>query len=228
MGRYKPKSKQRLHLFPPQSLTVPQFLGSDADSDSSQDDFNPDTVRDAWDLTGISDDPLIFGSSHSAVNLSTLHPDPAQIFRLWQIFLDNVNPLLRVIHAPTMQGRIIEAINDLENASPTIHALMFSIYSMAVLSLVSKQCASTFGMTKDDALARYQFACRQALLRSGFLRTSDRDCLTALYIYLVSCNYALLIFILIVLGLCPDHCRSPSTVIHDRTRNPHRPTHANP
>lgn len=33
---------------------------------------------------------------------------------------------------------------------------------------------------------RYQFGCQQALLNCGVLQCSDRDCLTALYLYLVS------------------------------------------
>lgn len=32
---------------------------------------------------------------------------------------------------------------------------------------------------------KYQFGCQQALSNCGFLRSSDRDCLTALYLYLV-------------------------------------------
>ncbi|KAH7138528.1 hypothetical protein B0J11DRAFT_17772 [Dendryphion nanum] len=165
---------------------IHQRFGDADDSESSQEIFTAAVVMNAWDRTAASDDPLIFGSSQTTANLSSLHPEPAQIFRLWQIYLDNVNPLLKVVHSPTLQGRIVEAINDLDSASPALHALMFSIYAIAVLSLVSKQCKNIFGLTKDDALLKYQFACRQALLRSGFLRSSERDCLTALYLYMIS------------------------------------------
>jgi hypothetical protein len=54
-------------------------------------------------------DHLLFGSPDTNVDLSTLHPEPVQIFRLWQIYLDNANPLLKVTHTPSLQGRIIEA-----------------------------------------------------------------------------------------------------------------------
>lgn len=141
-------------------------------------------VKKAWDQSFLSDDHLIFGSRQTTIDLSTLHPEPIQIFRCWQLYLDNVNPLLKVIHISTLQGRIVEAVSDMKNISPVLEALMFSIYSMAVLSV--DECPAIFGSSKSDLLKKYQFGCQQALLNCGFLRCSDRDCLTALYLYMVS------------------------------------------
>ncbi|KAK6845968.1 C6 transcription factor [Apiospora arundinis] len=63
-------------------------------------------VHTAMDQMYDNDDHLLFGSrsSHNAVDLSTLHPEPIQIFRLWQIYLDNVDPLLKVTHTPTSRA----------------------------------------------------------------------------------------------------------------------------
>ena len=133
-----------------------------------------------------NNDHLFFGARRTTVNLSTLHPDPVQIFRLWQIYLDNVNPLLKVTHTPSLQGRIIEAASNVKSINPTLEAVMFSIYCTSVLSLLGEDCRSIFGSSKEDLLMRYQFGCQQALLNCGVLQCSDRDCLTALYLYLVS------------------------------------------
>jgi hypothetical protein len=143
-------------------------------------------VKKAWDRWVENDDHLFFGSPKTTVDLSTLHPEPVDIFRLWQIYLDNVNPLLKVTHAPSLQGRIIEAARNVTNISPNLEALMFSIYCMAVLSLVADDCRAMFGSSQEDLLTRYQFGCKQALMNCGFLRTGNRHCLTALYLYLVS------------------------------------------
>jgi hypothetical protein len=142
-------------------------------------------VKKARDQLFENNDHLLFGSRKGTVNLSTLHPEPVQIFRLWQIYLDNVNPLLKVTHIPTLQGRIIEATSNIANIGPNLEALMFSIYCMAILSLGVDDCQPMFGLSKEDLLTRFQFGCQQALMNSGFLRTDDRDCLTALYLYLV-------------------------------------------
>lgn len=142
-------------------------------------------VGKTWDHLFDNDDHLLFGSRQAAFELPTLHPEPVHIFRLWQVYIENVNPLLRVTHTPTLQGRIIEAASNLTNVTPALEALMFSIYSMAVLSL-GEDCQTLFGIPKDELLRKFQFGCQQALLKCGFLRSADRDCLTALYLYLVS------------------------------------------
>ena len=131
-----------------------------------------------------SNDPLLFGTRKSNVNLFTLHPEQAQILKLWQVYLENVHPLLEVTHMPTLQARIIDSISDLKNITPTLEALMFSIYCVAVMSLTEEECQSLG--SKQDLMRNYQFACQQALLNCGVLRSSDRDCLTALHLYLVS------------------------------------------
>jgi hypothetical protein len=80
---------------------------------------------------------------------------------------------------------------------------MFSIYSMSVLTLTVEDCQSMFGSSKEDLLTKYQFGCQQALLNAGFLRTSDRDCLTALLLYLVSlARSSALSFFLMGLDIC--------------------------
>ena len=108
------------------------------------------------------------------------------MFRLWQLYLDNVNPLLKITHTPSLQGLIIEAASDVTNINPALEALMFSIYCMAILSLEVDDCQAIFGSSKEDLATRFQFGCQQALINCGFLRSADRNCLTALYLYLVS------------------------------------------
>jgi hypothetical protein len=116
----------------------------------------------------------------------TLHPQPVQIFQLWQLYLDNINPLLKVTHTPSLQGLIIEAANNVLKIKPDLEALMFSIYCIAISSLTDDDCQTMFTSSKADLLAKYQLGCQQALLNSRFLRSTSRDCLTALYLYLVS------------------------------------------
>lgn len=100
--------------------------------------------------------------------------------------MNNVNPLLKVTHIPTLQGRIIEAASNVTNIDPSLEALMFSIYCTAVISITSEDCPIVFGSSKDDLLSKYRLGCQQALWRCRFLQTNDRDCLTALILYLVS------------------------------------------
>ena len=159
---------------------------NDDSSDSSPDDVREDVIKRAWSDMYQTSDHLLFGSRETDVDLLTLHPEQVQIFRLWQIYIDNVNPLLKVIHIPTLQGRIIDAASNMSNIKPTSAALMFSIYCVAILSLSEDECRSIFGLPRENLLTKYQFGCQQALRNCAFLRSNDRDCLTAMYLYLVS------------------------------------------
>lgn len=174
------------HLY--SQLKSKQFRDPDNDSDSSHDDVRADTVKKAWDHLSSNDGHLLLGPRKTDVDLATLHPSPAQIFRLWQIYLDNVNPLLKITHTPSLQSRIAEAAGDVSNVNSVLESLLFGIYCVAILSLTSDDCQKIFGSTRDDLLVRYQFGCQQALLNCGILRTCDRECLVALCLYLVRIN----------------------------------------
>ncbi|KAH8664705.1 hypothetical protein BX600DRAFT_381388 [Xylariales sp. PMI_506] len=157
------------------------------DSDVTDDEVRAENVRSAWDhLCEGSGDQLLLGTPGSTVDLSTLHPEPVHIFRLWQTYLDNVNPLLKVTHTPSLQPRIIEAASDVRNINANLEALMFSIYAMAIRSLGDEDCQLMFATSKKDLLTRFQFGCKEALSNALFLRTDSLECLTALYIYLIS------------------------------------------
>ncbi|KIV82661.1 hypothetical protein PV11_04755 [Exophiala sideris] len=156
-------------------------LGS-AENDHKCD--NDDHARGLW-MQG-SDHLLFFGQPRISVPLSTFHPEQAQIFRLWQIYLDNVNPLLKVTHASTLQARIVDALMDMSNISPTLEALIFSIYCISIMSLTEDECSILCGSPRANLLSSYHLACQQALQNCNVLQTDDLDCLTALYLYLVS------------------------------------------
>lgn len=134
----------------------------------------------------VNNDQLLFGLRHTPVALSTLHPNPVQIFQLWQIYLNNVDPLLKITHTPILQGRIIEAASNIEHVTPALEALMFGIYAISVMSITTEESQTSFNSSRDELLSRYQFACQQALLNSEYLRTTDRECLSAFYLFLVS------------------------------------------
>lgn len=145
----------------------------------------------AWDALYDSNDHLLFCSRNTSVEISALHPNQIHIFKLWQIYLENVNPLLKVTHTPTLQSRIIDAAGDVTNINPNLEALMFSIYCAAIYSMSQTDCQKLLGTSRQDALSSYQLGAREALLNCGFLKTTDRDCLTALHLYLVSFSTSL-------------------------------------
>jgi len=168
--------------------------------DESEDDEDYKDVEDLRDVAGKkswdqlfknSTDFLLFGSLIEDIELQVLHPpDHVQIFTLWQVYLDDVNPLLKVTHTPTLNARLINATGDLTNIEPNLEALIFGVYCVAVMSLTEVGCMDIFRCEKEVLMQRYRFGCQQAMLKCRFLQTDNRDCLTALFLYLVRWHFA--------------------------------------
>lgn len=119
-------------------------------------------------------------------DLSSLHPPPVQIFRLWQTFLVNVNPLVKIFHAPTVQQIILDATGDLSNIPRATESLMFAIYLISVTSLRSEECETMFGETRATLISKYSQAAQQALINGKFLKSVNLYSLQAFCLYLVS------------------------------------------
>jgi hypothetical protein len=138
-----------------------------------------DTIPDSSvDLLLSGDDP--------STNVEDLQPDPGHVFRLWQLFLDRVNPLTKVIHAPTIQPYVIEATANICNVSLHHQALLFSIYAMAVMSLSDHECVAMFNMSRSTALYRYTLGAKTSLIRFNFLKNENVAILQALILFLAS------------------------------------------
>jgi hypothetical protein len=75
------------------------------------------------------------GYNSSSVDLKPLHPLPSQIPFYWQTFLENVQPLVKILHTQTMNKTIKEVQLNLDSLSPSTEALMFSIYFATVTSM---------------------------------------------------------------------------------------------
>ncbi|PGH26399.1 hypothetical protein AJ80_01897 [Polytolypa hystricis UAMH7299] len=166
---------------------VEQFRDPKQIGDSSDDEaIEPTMIHNAWDQLYDNNDHILFSSGVSLKTLRSLHPDPVKIFQLWQIYLNNANPLLRIVHAPLLQQQIIEASSNLDGISAALEVLMFGIYCSAIMTLSDEDCLQIFGESRDSLCLKYQSGCQQALVNAGFMRTFDLRVLSALFLYLVS------------------------------------------
>ncbi|KAG0648751.1 Aurofusarin cluster transcription factor aurR2 [Hyphodiscus hymeniophilus] len=119
-------------------------------------------------------------------DLSSLHPSPVQIFRLWQTYLVNVNPLVKIFHAPTVQQVILDATGDLSKIPRATESLMFAIYLLSVTSLKSEECETMFGETRAALVSKYSQATQQALVNGRFLKSVNLYSLQAFALYLLA------------------------------------------
>lgn len=129
---------------------------------------------------------LILPADGTPLPVEEYHPDPVHAFRLWQIFLDRVNPLTKIIHVPTLQPYVIEATTDPSKVPMHYQALLLSVYLMGVVSLNEQECYQILGMSHDQAMQKFTRGTKNALGRFDFLRNYDMAALQALVLYLVS------------------------------------------
>jgi hypothetical protein len=154
-------------------------------NDGSDDEH--DTVQvDSSLNSSTGDQAYFFSFSSLASSVSVFHPRPDQIMILWRIFVEHVDPVIRMLHKPTAQKSIVEAKDSIAEMSKPFEALMFSIYFASVTSMTEEECQIRLGENKDVLLIRYRFAVQQSFARAGFLSTHSIVMLQALIIYLVS------------------------------------------
>ena len=128
---------------------------------------------------------MLFGSPSHHTNLAHLHPSPIQIFRLWQTFLENVNPVVKIFHAPSVQRLVLENSGNIQQMPRNVEALMFAIYSCAVTSSSEEECESMHGESRSTLTQRYRKGAEEALFRVNVLKTSDLMVLQAFILFLV-------------------------------------------
>ncbi|TLS28477.1 hypothetical protein PpBr36_01294 [Pyricularia pennisetigena] len=158
------------------------------DESSEDDEHEGHTIHHAFDKMFNNHDgfPFVIGGERVVANLARKHPEPMQMLGLWQIYLDNINPLLKITHFLSLQSQIIEAGKDLAKISKPFEALLFSIYLIAVTSMQDDEVQITFGAEKGVLVSRYHAATQQALINAGFMRSPDIMVLQAYILYLLS------------------------------------------
>jgi hypothetical protein len=128
---------------------------------------------------------LLFGSPLYSRSLRDLHPTSFHIQKLWFVFRENVDPLIKLFHLPTKEVTILRCSTALDNLTRRVEAFMFATYFFAVTSLDEEECLDQFGERRSLLLDRYQYATEQAMMRVGVLGSTDLVVLQAFVMYLV-------------------------------------------
>lgn len=131
---------------------------------------------------------FLFGMSTAPEpgGLGHLHPSEAKVFNLWQIYLENVDPLLKLLHVPTTQRQLLRATGHLDAIPPPMEALMFAIYYAAVTSLQCPVATRTLLLEERSVLMdRYRTGFEHSLARANFMTTPDVPTLQALTLWLI-------------------------------------------
>jgi hypothetical protein len=105
---------------------------------------------------------------------------------MWDIYIDRVDPLMKLLHLPTFWSALTGALQNPHDISKSLEAAIFAFYLATIASLEDNECHCLLGEQKSIISARYKLAARQALVNARFLGTSSLVTLQAYVIFLVS------------------------------------------
>lgn len=127
---------------------------------------------------------FMFGYSSLLYDMTKLSPNPSQIFIIWEVYKENVDPILKILHIPTVKNVIMKAAVSANKLSKAAEALFYSICFASVVSMKEDQCQQLLGEPKDTLTDKYRFAIEQALARAQFLNSTNLMVLQAFAMFI--------------------------------------------
>ena len=85
--------------------------------------------------TGYYDYLLHNSAAASAHNQEDMRPLPSQMLFLWQTYIENVDPFIKVLHVPTMGTAIRSLKGKYNSLSFSMQALVLAVSLAAIMSL---------------------------------------------------------------------------------------------
>ena len=118
--------------------------------------------------------------------IAQLFPDTQLGLRLWTTYVKNVDPVLKILHIPTVQSMVVNTIVSPQSVEPSSLALVFAIFFAAVTSLSHNELATFTHSSYRILLAQYATGLNLALLMGDCLNNPKVSELQALATYAVS------------------------------------------
>ncbi|KIH89919.1 hypothetical protein SPBR_00212 [Sporothrix brasiliensis 5110] len=119
-----------------------------------------------------------------------LYPHAQLALQLWSVYVKHVDPVLKILHIPTLQSTVVQTILDPASAAASTLALTFAIYYAAVTSMCSDD-----GDEEDNGdaprpaeetsalLSQFKAALDALLTVRRVIDQPDIQCIQALAIY---------------------------------------------
>jgi hypothetical protein len=109
---------------------------------------------------------VLLGNDLEPINLTKLHPSLAQTWMLWHVFVENVDPLFKIFHAPSLQKQILSAAQDIDSIDGDLETLLFAVYFAATVVQDDAECVSKYKQPKMDLLQRWELnsKCRRNMM----------------------------------------------------------------
>ena len=130
----------------------------------------------------------LFGSQSRTIG----PPPPIGLEILWPVYVRNVDPMLKILHTPTVQPVIDSAIAGYDQTNEGFVCLFAAIKFAAITSLRDHECWE-YGSSRQNLLATFRREVREALSNAHFLTSENFVTLQAFVIFLVYFAHSLVV-----------------------------------
>ncbi|KAF4963271.1 hypothetical protein FSARC_8709 [Fusarium sarcochroum] len=158
------------------------------DDESSEDEDFPASTPSTQELYREPSERHAFlfqrGLAPSSPGEQDFQPLPSQIPFLLDVFDENMNLIMHIVHMPTIRKMVRPSRGAATNISLKHQALLFSIYYAAVTSMEDNDVMTNFGATKTELNLKFRRGLEQALARADFLNDPDIILVQTLVIFL--------------------------------------------
>lgn len=129
---------------------------------------------------------LLFGPKVIAHSLPFICPNTLQRQAIWQSYLENVAPLVTIIHRQSLKNILVQLDDSKDTLEGSDRTLVCAVYLSAIMSMTPSQCFDKLGEQQESAIGRYRLAVEQALSEADFFNSRDFTLLQSALLYLIS------------------------------------------
>jgi hypothetical protein len=160
-------------------------------SDSDQEKYNeeesgPDKATPTGLLGALAAHSISDAFLGSTISLTDLHPSYEHAAKLWHAYAENVEPLCKVLHVPTVTQMVDTVSKHPATASKNDECVLFVIYYSAVFSMSDDECSRELGNSRAHLMSKYRTAVTQALVNASWLKTTSMPVLQAYTLFLIT------------------------------------------
>ena len=105
---------------------------------------------------------------------------------LWTAYVENVAPLIKIFHSPTMKKLWQESSSGAKSLTSVEETAFGSIYFAAAVSLQDSETQQLFNRRKDDIIQTQRRSLEKSFLDIALLNTSSVMSLQAFLLYLIT------------------------------------------
>ncbi|KAM3511234.1 hypothetical protein MY11210_005103 [Beauveria gryllotalpidicola] len=155
-------------------------------SNGMQPQFHYSTLAGpSFSLQSQPDVSMLLFKSFQGLRHPLHHPPETHIILFWHVFKENVEPVVKLLHSPTMANLVERVLWHRHTLSVAEHALLFSTYHVATAAMGEETIIRHFSVSKGALLSRMRVLVEQALVAAKFASTVDVTVLQAVMYFVL-------------------------------------------